>query len=128
MKPILVEVIAILPEEWRFCLSCEAVMSQANFAEASHARGLDDYPVEWQEQFTRLAEVIFDLARRYNNCVYFQLFDPHSIQGLVKSIRYKVRRYPTFILNGREKVVGLDAQQLEQALIAAGAVEQNAGN
>jgi len=46
------------------------------------------------------------------------------LQGLWKSIRYGVRRYPTFIINGREKVTGWDIAHIESALKVAGTVEK----
>jgi predicted DsbA family dithiol-disulfide isomerase len=39
---------------------------------------------------------------------------------MFKSIRYGVRRYPTFVINRHEKVTGLDAALLEQVLRSQG--------
>ncbi len=118
MQPTLIEVIALLPEGWGICASCEMLMARANLDKAPHERALDEFPAEWQEDFRRLSALILDLAARYGDRILIRLWDPRSLQGLFKSIRYGVRRYPTFVVAGR-KVVALDVAQVEQALATA---------
>ena len=98
------------------CLSCEAMMARANLGKAPDERGLEEYPAEWQEDFQRLSGLILELAARYGENILIRIWDPRSLQGMFKSIRYGVHRYPTFVINGREKVTGLDAARLEQVL------------
>ena len=61
---------------------------------------------------------MLDLSARYGDRVLIRIWDPRSMQGLWKSIRYGVRRYPTFIVAGR-KIGGWDRTQLEQTLAKA---------
>ena len=122
MPPVSVDVIAVLPEGWGLCNSCELLMARANLDQAPPDRGLDEYPSEWQADFRRLSALIYDLSDRYGDRVLIRIFDPRSWQGLLKALRHGVRRYPTFVVGGRTKVVGLDEQALEGALAAAGAV------
>ena len=118
------DVISPLPEGLGICLTCEAMMAHANMGKAPYERGLDEYPPEWREELQRLSDLIFDLAERYGDTILIRIFDPRSLQGLWKSIRYGIRRYPTFIINGREKVTGWDIAHIESALKVAGAVEK----
>lgn len=104
-----------LPEGWGICLACEMMMARAQMDKAPHERGLDEYPQEWQEDFQRFSALIENLAARYGDDVLIRIFDPRSLQGLWKSIRYGVHRYPTFIFEKSEKVGGWD----EAALIHA---------
>jgi len=124
MKTVYVDVISPLPEGWGICLSCEMLMARANLDQAPYERGLDEYPPEWQEEFQRLSDVIMDLSARYQDSILIQIWDPRSLQGLMKSVRYWVRRYPTFIIEGREKVSGWDIEQLDQSIAAAGGAVQ----
>jgi hypothetical protein len=124
MDSVQVDVIFPMPEGWGMCLSCEMLMAQAGLDQGLYARGLDEYPPEWQEDFQRLSTLILSLAERYPSSLVIRLWDPRSFQGLLKSIRYGVRRYPTFIVGGRAKVTGWDAKQVEQCIRAAGAVPQ----
>jgi hypothetical protein len=124
MLPVQVEVIMPLPEEWGVCLSCEILMAQAEMDTPSCTRGLDGYPSEWQAEFRRFSDALYDLSMRYGDTVMFRVFDPRSLQGLFKAIRYAAHRYPTFVVAGEKKVVGLDMSQLEQTLLAAGGIVQ----
>ncbi len=122
MKTVTLDVISPIPEGWGICLSCEMLMARANLDEAPYARGRDEYPAEWLEDFYRLSNVVMELADRYGDSIRIQIWDPRSVQGLIKSLRHWVRRYPTFIVQGQNKVTGWDLGQLEQQIIAAGGV------
>jgi hypothetical protein len=120
MPPVSVDVIAILPEGWGLCNSCELLMARANLDQAPPDRGLDEYPSDWQADFQRLTELIYNLSDRYGDRVLIRIFDPHSWQGLIKALRHGVRRYPTFVVGGRTKVVGWDETALDNAMVEAG--------
>jgi len=124
MKPVQVEVISPLPEGWGICMSCEMLMARANLDKAPYERGLDEYPPEWQEEFQRLASFVMELAVQYGDRIQIRIWDPRSLQGLAKSLRHGVRRYPTFVVDHRIKITGWDVPGLEQALLAAGASEK----
>lgn len=113
-KPVQIDVFYPLPEGWGICTTCEAMMAQADMVQAPHERGLEEYPPEWQEDFKRLSSLIFSLADSYQDRVQIKVWDPRSMQGMWKSIRHGVRRYPTFILNNHKKMTGWDKDQIEQ--------------
>jgi len=114
MLPIHIDIFFPVPEGWGLCTSCEMMISQANLDKASIERGLDEYPPEWQEEFKRLSSFVFSLADRYQDKVLIRIWDPRSFQGLLKSIRYGVRRYPTFVVNGKSKFTGWQNDELDQ--------------
>jgi len=45
MPPVSVDVIAILPEGWGLCNSCELLMARADLDQAPPDRSLDEYPL-----------------------------------------------------------------------------------
>ena len=103
-------------------MSCEMLMAQAEMDKPPHERSLDEFPAEWQEDFRRLFALILDLAARYGDRILIRIWDPRSLQGMFKAIRYGVRRYPTFIVEGRKKIAGWDIAAIEQALLATGII------
>ncbi len=119
MLPVYIDVIAPVPEGWGLCQSCEMLLAQADLGQAPPERGLDELPPEWRADFHRLSALIFDLADRYRDRVLIRVYDPRSLQGLVKALRHGARRYPTFIVAGRTKVVGWDEAALERAVQVA---------
>lgn len=124
MAPVQVEVVTPLPEGWGVCFSCETLIAQAGVEREPVERGLDEYPPEWQADFRHFSEAILGLSSRYGDSVMIRIWDPRSLQGLLKALRYGIHRYPTFVIDGHRKIVGLEMPQLEQALEEAGAVVQ----
>jgi len=116
VKPICLEVIAPTFQGLGICTACELVAAGATVGEHPAERALDEYPPEWQDEVHRLADWVYDLAERYGEGLLIKVIDPQSPRGLVKSLRYRVRRYPTWIVDGKTRVVGWDRQALEAAL------------
>lgn len=121
MPPIRVDVIAPVPEGWGLCQSCEVLLASARLDQAPSERGLDELPPEWRADFQRLSALIFDLADRYGDQIMIRVYDPRSLQGLVKAVRHRARRYPTFVVAGHDRVVGWNDAAVEAALQRAGA-------
>ena len=122
MKPVQVDVVMPLPEGWGFCLNCETLIAQAAMDKGPHQRGLEEYPSDWQADFQQFSETIIDLSARYGDTVIIRIWDPRSLQGLFKAIRYNIHRYPSFIVNGQRKIVGLNIPQIEEVMLDAGAI------
>jgi len=116
VKPVRLEVIAPLLEGLGTCAACELVMGEASMGQSPAERTTDEYPQEWREDAQRLTDWVHDLATRYSDQVVIKVIDPRSPEGLVKSVRYRIRRYPTWVVNGSTRVVGWDRQALEAAL------------
>jgi len=104
------------------------LIAQADLDRPPAERGLDEYPPEWQADFARLAAVVADLAARYGGRILIRLYDPRSLRGLFKAIRYGVHRYPAFVVAGHDKVVGWDGDALERVLLTAGATPGEQGD
>lgn len=116
MKPIHLEVIAPTFQGLGICPVCELVLAEAEVGENPFERGLSEYPEDWQEDVRRLANWVYELADRYGNRILIKVIDPQSPEGLLKGLRHRVRRYPTWIVNGKKRLVGWDRQALEAAL------------
>jgi hypothetical protein len=74
------------------------------------------YPPEVLEDAGRLATWLQDLSIRYGEQLRIHIIDPQSPEGLFKSLRYWVRRYPTFIINRRAKYTGWEPAALARLL------------
>lgn len=116
MKPIRLQVIAPTFGGLGICASCELVLGEVGIGSPPDARALEEYPPEWQDDVRRLTDWVHELAGRYGERILIKVIDPQSPDGLLQSLRYKVRRYPTWIVNGRTHIVGWDRDGLEAAL------------
>lgn len=74
---------------------------------------MEAFPPDWQEDLERLSDFINNLIRQYGERIQIRIFDPYSIQGLMRSLIYGIRRYPTFIVDGKQKIAGLDTALYE---------------
>lgn len=117
---IRLEIIAHIPTTFRHCMHCEQLMDAAVGATVRREMGME-YPADILEGFGRLLDWIDELTRRWGWRLQVRVVDPQSPEGLWKSIRYGVRRYPTFVVDKRRRVVGWDREALQQALEEAGA-------
>ncbi len=75
-----------------------------------------EYPDDLLEDHYRLSTWVEDLANKYKDHILIWVIDPQSGLGLFKSLRYWVRKYPTFIVDGRHKVTGWNREALEAIL------------
>jgi hypothetical protein len=99
-------------------MHCEQLFDQAGIGRQMHQEEIDQYPEDFKQDSARLANWLVDLAHRYDDQIHIRVIDPQSPEGLLKSVRYWVRRYPTFIVDGRQKVTGWDQAQLDEVLQA----------
>jgi hypothetical protein len=123
VKPARLEVIAPTFEGVGMCTSCELVLAEAGVSDGPTTRAFEEYPQEWQDDYRRLTDWVYDLAGRYGDRLLIKVIDPQSPEGLLKSLRYRVRRYPTFVIEGKTKVVGWQREQLEAALVSMLSIE-----
>ena len=84
-----------------------------------HDQILSEYPQEMLDDHYRLSALVVELVDRYKEELTIQVIDPQSLLGIFKSLRYWVRKYPTFIIDGREIIVGWNRAALERALEAS---------
>ena len=78
------------------------------------------YPPEMLEEAERLVTWLRDLSARYGEQLHIRIVDPQSVEGFFKSLRHRVRRYPTFIINRRAKYTGWEPAALERLLPGSG--------
>ncbi len=115
-QPVRLEVIAPSLEGLGICTSCELVLSEAGVGPSPRERDLDQYPQDWQKDCQLVSDWVYDLAGRYGERILIKVIDPQSPAGLLKSLRYRVRRYPTWLVEGGTRIVGWDREALDRAI------------
>lgn len=120
MNPVTVDVIAPMPEGWGLCVTCEAFIAQAELESHPADRSTDSFPPDWMEDFKALSTLVIELSKQYGDQVLIRLFDPRSPQGMMKAIQHRVSQYPSFVVGGYGKVVGLKRDQIDRLLEKAG--------
>ncbi len=73
-----------------------------------HTQELNQYPEDVKAEFLRVSEWIRATRKQHGARVTIRLVDPQSVGGMWKALRHRVRRYPTFFVDGTERIVGWD--------------------
>jgi hypothetical protein len=116
MKPILLEIVTKVITSFDQCRRCKILFDQAGFDQKVHQKEMDEYPADLREEFTKLSDWIRELNRLYKHRLSIKLIDAPSPLGIYKSLRYRIRTHPTFIVEGKETYAGWDKGQLESLL------------
>jgi hypothetical protein len=82
-----------------------------------HGEELNEYPEDVKTAFLRVSSWVRALDGRYGRRVSVRLVDPQSLLGFWRVLRHRIRRFPTFLIDGAE-VVGWDGDP-EAAIAAA---------
>ena len=116
MKPILLEIVTQVLTSYDHCRHCEVFFDQAGLDKKFHQKEVNEYPSDLKEEYAKLCEWMKELTRLYKHRLFIKLIDVQSFVGIYKSLRYRIRRYPTFIIEGKEVYTGWDKNQLESLL------------
>ncbi len=116
MKPILLEVVAKMMTSFDQCRRCKIFFDQTGLNQKLQQKEIDAYPPDLREENRKLSEWMRELSRLYKHRLSIKLIDAPSLLGLYKSLRHRIRTYPTFIVEGKETYSGWDKGQLENLL------------
>lgn len=119
MKPLMVEIIAYAPTQFYHCQHCEVVWNAAEMPNVKkwHDETLEtSMPPEMMQEYRHLSDWVIKAAEHYGGRVVFKVVDAASFEGVYKSLRYGVRKFPAIVLEGKAKTIGEDFHQAEQLI------------
>lgn len=68
--------------------------------------------------------MVEELVERFGDDIIVHVIDPQSLRGVMKSLRHRVRRYPSFVVDEQELIVGWNRAALLRAIEARSAGRQ----
>jgi hypothetical protein len=116
MQPVRLEVVSRVITTFDHCRHCEFLFKEAGLDEKHHQAEMDEYPADVKVEYVQLCNWIRELVRRYQDQLVIRLIDVQSLLGLYKSLRYRIRKYPCFIVAGKEVYTGWDKGELQSLL------------
>lgn len=112
-----IEIVAYTPTAFFHCAHCEVVWDQVGFSQDVRSEQLrSGLPPDLQREYHQLADWVRQLSKKYGDRVQVRVIDAASVEGFVKSLRHRVRRFPAVIVGGRERVTGGNYSMAEQAI------------
>ncbi len=116
MKPITLEIVTRVLTTFGHCRHCEVVFDEADFAKKCHQKETKEYPPDLVEEYSRLLGWLQELRQLYQHRLLIRMIDVQSPLGIYKSFRHWIRKYPTFIVEGKDTYTGWDKERLEALL------------
>ena len=116
MKPIQLEIVTKVVTFFDHCRRCQVLFDQAGLDKKIHQKEMEEYPPDLKEEYLKLSDWVRELTRLYKHRLLIKLIDVQSPLGIYKSLRHRIRTYPTFIVEGKETYTGWDKNQLESLL------------
>jgi hypothetical protein len=98
------------------CRACSIVFDEAGLNQKIRQKADEEYPPDFIEETKQLSSWIQELRQLYKHRLSIRLIDAKSFLGFYKSLRYRIRKYPGFIVEGKETYIGWDRQKLEALL------------
>jgi hypothetical protein len=116
VKPISLEIVTRMLTTFGQCRSCSIVFREAGLDEKIHQKADEEYPPDFIEETNQLFGWIQELKQLYKHRLAIRLIDAKSFLGFYKALRHRIRKYPGFIVEGKETYIGWDRQKLEALL------------
>ncbi len=116
MKPITVEIVTRVLTTFGHCRHCEVLFDEVDLNEKFKKKDMSEYPPDLADEYLRLSDWIRELIQLYRHRLLIRVIDVQSLLGLYKSLRHWIRRYPTFIVEGKETYTGWDKRKLEELI------------
>jgi hypothetical protein len=108
-KPIQVEVLAYAPVAFFHCRHCEVVWQPTGVGEHLRQEQLDSsLPEDLKKEYRELSDWVRQMKADYGERIAFSVIDAASIEGWLKSVRYRLHKYPAVIVDGKQKITGCD--------------------
>lgn len=124
-QPLLVEVIAYAPTAFYHCNHCEVAWRETGMGAPVHQEQLESsLPPDLARDYQALSDWVRELFRQHCDQVMVKVIDAASVEGFVKSLRYKVRRYPAVIVGKQARFSGGAFEQASLEIARLLGVEQ----
>ena len=113
MQPVEVVIVAYAPTVFYHCQHCEIAFGRTSVGESVHREQANAaLPDDLRDQFQDISNWVHELAERFGDRIRVKVVDAASIEGVFKSLRYGVHKYPAVIVAGQDKQIGTDFQTL----------------
>jgi hypothetical protein len=116
-SPLLVEILAYAPTAFYHCTHCEVAWREMGVDNRIHDEQTNSsLPPDLLQDYQRISDWVRDILSRHCDRVMVKVIDAASIEGFIKSLRYRVHRYPAIIINGKITSAFREFEDASQAI------------
>jgi hypothetical protein len=118
MKSVRVQVITYAPTAFYHCQHCELTFQQMGLGDRlRREEARDSLPDDLRSEYQVVSTWIHGLIERFGGRLRMQLVDAASIEGFVKSLVHRARRYPAVVVqSGNTKYVSSDLDEAKSVI------------
>jgi hypothetical protein len=114
MNPIVLEVVApMLSTVEMNCRACGFMFGYLGLNNKYRKASANEYPDDWKQAVVYLSQWIQEISSLYRHRILIRVIDAQSPLGFWKQIRYRLFRFPAFIVDKKSTYIGWDSQELE---------------
>ena len=114
MRPIQLEILApMLSTTEMSCYGCNVIFSALGVKGDYRRDTTDEYPEDWKQIASQLSVWIKDISNLYRHRIHIRVIDAQSPLGFWKQLRYRLFRFPAFIVDENQTYIGWNPQELE---------------
>jgi hypothetical protein len=100
--PLLVEIVAYAPTAFYHCTHCEVIWQQTDFSRGLHEEQVaSSLPPDLLQDYQSMSDWVHRLLARHFDRVVVKVIDAASLEGVWKSVRHGLGRYPAVMVGGR---------------------------
>jgi hypothetical protein len=103
-RPLIVEIIAYAPTAYYHCTHCEVAWREIGVSNNIHKEQMQSsLPDDLARDYQAISDWVREVFRLHCDGVVVKVIDAASPEGLFKSLRYRVRRYPAVIVDHQKR-------------------------
>ena len=115
LQPLTVEILTYAPTEFFHCTHCDVVFQPVGIGQKIHAEQREaNLPDDLRREFVALSDWVRALTERYPGQIQFKIVDAASLEGVYKSLRYRARKLPVVIIDGKDIIAGSNYDRASQ--------------
>ncbi|MGH2605024.1 MAG: hypothetical protein ACRDG5_00395 [Anaerolineales bacterium] len=127
-ESLLVEIVAYAPTAFYHCTHCEVVWHHAGIGASIHAEQVDSgLPDDLAQEYRAVSDWVKGLFDDHGEKIVVKVIDAASLEGVARSLRHGLRRFPAVVVAGRHKFSGTDFRAVDEVIRQKLASVQPAG-
>ncbi|MGH2627294.1 MAG: hypothetical protein ACRDHY_11660 [Anaerolineales bacterium] len=116
-EPLLIEIVAYAPTAFYHCTHCEVVWHHAGIGPSIHAEQVDSgLPDDLAQEYRAVSDWVKRVFDAHGDKVMVKVIDAASLEGVARSLRHGLRRFPAVVVAGRHKFSGTDFQPVDEII------------
>lgn len=116
-EPLLIEIVAYAPTAFYHCTHCEVVWHHAGIGPSIHAEQVDSgLPEDLAQEYRLVSDWVKKVFDTHGDRVVVKVIDAASLEGVARSLRHGLRRFPAVVVAGRHKFSGTDFRAVDEII------------